>query len=221
MVCTPIEKSLISLWGIPCIPGHFFYISYNLVLFIFVCLSFTLLFYLLPPWSVSFWFSVWSTLSFYFYVNPTSVLVTFLLYKLGGMYFFVGLRGVYYLFLFPLGLAYGKINGHYTNLCLFCVVYNNFLWTFWKILLFSSFRKSNFKIASIWKKVTFNLLSRHGKTQKTAQIPNTYIRILLNLLDIFAFPILQNLRIHHLWFLFGVTPGVDSYSRHFRSIIKK
>ena len=34
-------------------------------------------------------------------------------------------------------------------------------------------------------------------------------------IDFFAFPILQKLRIYHVWFLFGVTPGVDSFSRHF------
>ena len=41
----------------------------------------------------------------------------------------------------------------------------------------------------------------------------TYIHtcILLTLLTFFAFPILQTLRIYHVWFLFGVTPGVDSF----------
>ena len=45
----------------------------------------------------------------------------------------------------------------------------------------------------------------------------TYIhtRILLTLLTFFAFPILQNLQIYHVWFLFGVIPGVDSFSHHF------
>ena len=42
-------------------------------------------------------------------------------------------------------------------------------------------------------------------------------RILLTLLTFFALPILQ-LRIYHVWFLFGATPGVDSYSRHFGAI---
>ena len=49
------------------------------------------------------------------------------------------------------------------------------------------------------------------KTQKFLQhtlLHNT--RILLTLLTFFAFPILQKLRIYHVWFLFGVTPGVDS-----------
>ena len=34
-------------------------------------------------------------------------------------------------------------------------------------------------------------------------------------IDCFTFPILQKLQIYHAWFLFGVTPGVDSFSRHF------
>ena len=39
-------------------------------------------------------------------------------------------------------------------------------------------------------------------------------------INFFAFPILQNLRIYHAWFLFGVTPSVDPYSRHFKVINK-
>ena len=35
----------------------------------------------------------------------------------------------------------------------------------------------------------------------------------------FAFPILQKLRIYHVWFLFGMTPGIDSLSRHFGASI--
>ena len=31
----------------------------------------------------------------------------------------------------------------------------------------------------------------------------------------FALPILQKLRIFHVWFFFSATPGVDSYLRHF------
>ena len=44
-------------------------------------------------------------------------------------------------------------------------------------------------------------------------------------IDFFAFPILQKKkkkkkkrRIYYVWFLFGVTPGVDSVSRHFGAI---
>ena len=42
-----------------------------------------------------------------------------------------------------------------------------------------------------------------------------YTRILLILLTFFVLPILQTLRIYHVWFHFGVTPGVDSFSRQF------
>ena len=47
----------------------------------------------------------------------------------------------------------------------------------------------------------------------TAHISLTYMhtRNLLTLLTFFALPILQKLRINHVWFLFCVTPGVDSF----------
>ena len=41
-------------------------------------------------------------------------------------------------------------------------------------------------------------------------------------IDFFAFSILKkkNLRIYQVWFLFGMIPVVDSYSRHFGTISK-
>ena len=39
-------------------------------------------------------------------------------------------------------------------------------------------------------------------------------------IDFFALPILQKIQIYQVWFLFGVIPGVDSYSRHFGTINK-
>ena len=36
----------------------------------------------------------------------------------------------------------------------------------------------------------------------------------------FALPILKKIRIYQVWFLFGMIPGVDSYSRHFGTINK-
>ena len=39
--------------------------------------------------------------------------------------------------------------------------------------------------------------------------------------DFFALPILQKLRIYYVWFLFGATPRVDSYLRHFGAINKQ
>ena len=39
-------------------------------------------------------------------------------------------------------------------------------------------------------------------------------------LTFFALPILEKKRIYQVWFLFGMSPGVDSYSRHFGKINK-
>ena len=40
-------------------------------------------------------------------------------------------------------------------------------------------------------------------------------------IDFFALQILQKkIRIFQVWFLFGMIPGVDSYSRHFGTINK-
>ena len=39
-------------------------------------------------------------------------------------------------------------------------------------------------------------------------------------IDFFALPILKKLRIYQIRFLFGMSPGVDSYSRHFGTINK-
>ena len=37
----------------------------------------------------------------------------------------------------------------------------------------------------------------------------------------FALQILKEIRIYQAWFLFGMSPGVDSYSRHFGTINKE
>ena len=48
-----------------------------------------------------------------------------------------------------------------------------------------------------------------------------HTRSLLTLLTFYAFPILKKkMRIYQVWFLFGMTPGVDSLSRHFGAINK-
>ena len=39
-------------------------------------------------------------------------------------------------------------------------------------------------------------------------------------IDFFALPILKKIGIYQVWFLFGVIPGVDSYSRRFGTISK-
>ena len=33
-------------------------------------------------------------------------------------------------------------------------------------------------------------------------------------IDIFALPILNKIQIYQVWFLFGMSPGVDFYSHH-------
>ena len=85
------------------------------------------------------------------------------------------------------------------------------------------------KWRSFEKRANFDLLftffSHHGKVTKipSAHISLTYThtRILLTLLNFFALPILKKkIRIYQIRFLFGMSPGVDSYSRHFGTINK-
>ena len=84
-------------------------------------------------------------------------------------------------------------------------------------------------MALIWNKkglflIYFsNFFSNQGKDTKN---PSAHISLLhkytyfAHPIDFFAIPILQKLRIYHVWFLFGVTPGVDLFSRHFGTINK-
>ena len=62
------------------------------------------------------------------------------------------------------------------------------------------------------------------KLQKFLQhISHSHTCILLTLLTFFALPIMKKkkkIRIYQVWFLFGMSPGVDSYSRHFGTINK-
>ena len=84
------------------------------------------------------------------------------------------------------------------------------------------------KWRSFEKRAIYDLLftfsSHQGKVTKipSAYISNTYIHthILLTLLTFFALPILKKIRIYQVWFLFGMSPGVDSYSRHFETVNK-
>ena len=77
----------------------------------------------------------------------------------------------------------------------------------------------------IGKKAIFDILftcfSHQGKMQKLLQhISHIHTHILLTVWTFFALPILQKLWIYHVWFLFGATPGVDSYSHDFGAINK-
>ena len=82
------------------------------------------------------------------------------------------------------------------------------------------------KWRSFEKRAIFDLLftffSHQGKLQKFLQHishSHTYM-YLLTLLTFFALPILKKIRIYQVWFLFGMSLGVDSYSRHFGTINK-
>ena len=69
----------------------------------------------------------------------------------------------------------------------------------------------------------FTFFSHQRKVTKipSAHISLTYIHVfLLTLLTFFALPILKKIRIYQIRFLFGMSPGVDSYSRHFGTINK-
>ena len=83
-------------------------------------------------------------------------------------------------------------------------------------------------MALIWKKngaifdLLFTFLVTREKTQKFLQHIShlqTYTYF-AHPIDFFASSILQKLQIYHVWFLFGATPGVDSYSYHFGAINK-
>ena len=97
-------------------------------------------------------------------------------------------------------------------------------------------------MALIEKRAIFDLLftffSHQGKVAKipSAHISNTYIHVFCSPYGLFfALPILKKKtnkqtnkkkkkkkkkRILQIWFLFGMSPGVDSYSCHFGTINK-
>ena len=77
---------------------------------------------------------------------------------------------------------------------------------------------------SFEKRDIFNLLftffSHQGKLQKFLQHisrSHTYTYF-AHPIDFFALPILKKIQIYQIRFLFGKSPGVDSYSRHFGTI---
>ena len=68
----------------------------------------------------------------------------------------------------------------------------------------------------------FTFFSYQGKLQKFLQHishSHTYTYF-AHPIDFFALPILKKIRIYQVRFLFGMSPGVDSYSRHFDTINK-
>ena len=69
----------------------------------------------------------------------------------------------------------------------------------------------------------FTFLSHQGKVTKIPSAHNLthkHTRILLTLLTFFALSILKKIQIYQIRFLFGMSPGVDSYLHHFGTINK-
>ena len=82
------------------------------------------------------------------------------------------------------------------------------------------------KWRSFEKRAIFDLLftffSHQGKLQKFLQHishSHTYTYF-AHPIDFFALPILKKIRIYQIRFLFGMSPSVDSYSRHIGTINK-
>ena len=129
---------------------------------------------------------------------------------------------VHGLFLFPLVL--GKMQLPHAKLGLFLYSLDNLLQ---KNVIVLFFGNQISKWRSFEKRAIFDLLftffSHQGKVTKipSAHITHILTRILLILLTFFALPILKKkIRIYQIRFLFGMSPGVDSYSRHFGTINK-
>ena len=80
---------------------------------------------------------------------------------------------------------------------------------------------------SFEKRAVFDLLftffKSPGKSYKisfSTYLTHIHTHILLTLLTFFALPILKKIRMYQTRFLFGMSPGVNSYSRHFGTINK-
>ena len=75
------------------------------------------------------------------------------------------------------------------------------------------------KWRSFEKRAIFDLLFTFFSYQGQVKLPSTHIS--LTYIHVFCSPILKKIRIYQVWFLFGMIPGFDSYSRHFRTIKTK
>ena len=129
---------------------------------------------------------------------------------------------VHDLFLFPLVL--GKMKLPHAKLGLFLCSLDNLLQ---KNVIVFFFGNQISKWRSFEKRAIFDLLftffSYQGKNYKNSlstYLTHIHTRILLTLLSFFTLPILKKIRIYQVRFLFGMSPGVDSYSRHFGTINK-
>ena len=92
------------------------------------------------------------------------------------------------------------------------------------IVFFFGNQISNWR--SFEKRAIFDLLviffSHQGKLQKFLQhISHSHTNMYFaHPIDFFALPISKKIRIYQVWFLFGMSPGFDSYSFHFWAINK-
>ena len=81
-------------------------------------------------------------------------------------------------------------------------------------------------MALIWKKgyfwPTFHIFKLPGESYKNSfSTYFTHIQVFCSPYWLFCLTNFEKkIRIYQLWFLFGVIPGVDSYSRHFWTINK-
>ena len=104
-----------------------------------------------------------------------------------------------------------------------------------KIIVVFFFGNQISKWRSSEKRAIFDLLFTLFSPGKVTKIPSAHISLtymyFAHPIDFFALPILtkkktktknkkKKNRIHQVWFLFGMSPGVDSYSRHFETINK-
>ena len=105
----------------------------------------------------------------------------------------------------------------------FCVVYNllqkNAIVFFFGNQI--SKRRSFEKKRLILTYFSHFLVTRESyKNSFSTYLTHIHTRILLTLLTFFALPTLKKIHIYQIRFLFGMSPGVDSYSRHFGTINK-
>ena len=92
------------------------------------------------------------------------------------------------------------------------------------IVLFLEIKFQNGAHLKKWLFLTYLLhfLVTRAKSQKFLQHishAHTY-KYFAHPIDFFTLPILKKIRIYQVRFLFGMSPGVDSYSRHFGTINK-
>ena len=99
--------------------------------------------------------------------------------------------------------------------CVFLSSLDNFLLR--NVIVFI-FRKQIVKWRSFEKRALFDLLFTFLVTREKIQIFLQHISQLTLMTLFFALSILQKLQVYCVWFLFGMIPGVDSYSCHFGAI---